>query len=308
MAANTITTSPDLTRRASFATLTTQSQKTAVGIGVPHEHRFPEAVAFSAAFAVSGIQPEPMAGAREAVPGRAATCGGNANFARSRPPRLASVWSVHSDTGDQSMTHHEITALNLSVTDVVADPVPALFAEWQRLRADWHHNGHDDTGEETPRGKALWAKAYALEKQMATTQPTTHEGAKALIDWVLSDSENADFYEGQREALQMASEALGIPPTDTPILRLFREIEAISKAAKNHKTDLKGEAQDTELERLFYAPRDRLSAAMMALPCTCAADFAAKAVVNTNKGDFVDAWDDSPLWAEARALIGGLDA
>jgi hypothetical protein len=205
------------------------------------------------------------------------------------------------------MTHHKTAALNPSVTAVVADPVPALFTEWQRLRADWHDNGHDDTGEETALGKALWAEANAIELQMATTQPTTPAGAKALLDWVLSDSENTDFQEGQREALQMASEALGIPATDTPILRLFREIEAISKAAKAHKTDLKGEAQDAELERLFYIPRDRLSAAMMALPCTCAADFAAKAVVETSKAQTLDPWETGPLWAEARALIGGLD-
>ncbi|MEZ5676459.1 MAG: hypothetical protein R3D81_14920 [Thalassovita sp.] len=54
------------------------------------------------------------------------------------------------------MTHHKTAALNPSVTAVVADPVPALFTEWQRLRADWHDNGHDDTGEETALGKALW--------------------------------------------------------------------------------------------------------------------------------------------------------
>ncbi len=204
------------------------------------------------------------------------------------------------------MTHHKTAALNPS-TDVVADPVPTLFTEWKRLRADWHNNGHDDTGEETALGKALWAEANAIEKQMATTKPTTPAGAKALIDWVLSDSENTDFQAGQREALQMASEALNTPPTDTPILRLFREIESISIAAKAHKTDLKGEAQDTEMERLFHAPRDRLSAAMMALPCTCAADFAAKAVVETSKAQTMDAWETGPMWAEARALIGGLD-
>ena len=92
---------------------------------------------------------------------------------------------------------------------------------------------------------------------------------------------------------------------ETPILRLFREYEAITEAAGVHVCSGTGKDEDEELERLFYRERDQIEGEMMALPCTCAADFAAKVIVDTCKGGLYSNWETGAIWIEARALIGG---
>ena len=85
---------------------------------------------------------------------------------------------------------------------------------------------------------------------------------------------------------------------DTPILQLFRAYEALGAAARNSQfTD------DADDVRLFYDPQNEIEAAMMAIPCTCAADFAAKAIVATANGETFPVWETSALWVEARSLI-----
>lgn len=91
---------------------------------------------------------------------------------------------------------------------------------------------------------------------------------------------------------------------DTPILRLFRQYEAITDAAGVHVSAFTGKDEDEELERLFYRERDQIQDEMMALPCTCAADFAAKVVVDTCNGGLYSDWETGAIWQEARALIG----
>lgn len=93
---------------------------------------------------------------------------------------------------------------------------------------------------------------------------------------------------------------------DTPILRLFREHEAIIKAASNHVSTLKGKAEDREFERLFFDRANAIEEEMMAEPCTCAADFAAKMIVDSCRGGSYSDWETGPIWQEARALVVGV--
>lgn len=90
----------------------------------------------------------------------------------------------------------------------------------------------------------------------------------------------------------------------TKILDLYHRIAALNDAGSKHVTGLDGEEDDEEMERLFYRERDQLTKEMMATPCTCAADFAAKTVVSTCEGSLFDDWETGELWIEARALIG----
>ena len=64
-----------------------------------------------------------------------------------------------------------------------------------------------------------------------------------------------------------------------------------------------GKDEDEEMDRLFFSRTDRIEEEMMALPCTCAADFAAKAIVSTCNGGAFPDWKTGPLWVEARALV-----
>ena len=104
----------------------------------------------------------------------------------------------------------------------------------------------------------------------------------------------------------MANPAKALTPQaiDTPILRLFREHQAILDASRKHVPTVGGKAIDAELERLFYERSDKLAEELMALPSTCAADFAAKVIVDSSRGEFFDNWDTGALWIEARQLTG----
>lgn len=107
-------------------------------------------------------------------------------------------------------------------------------------------------------------------------------------------------------ALPVASATLASPAAaevrQTEILRLFHHHQDIIDAAGRHVCVVNGEAEDKELERLFYHRADRIAAKLMALPCTCAADFAAKVIVDTCKGGLFSDWETGAIWQEARAL------
>lgn len=94
----------------------------------------------------------------------------------------------------------------------------------------------------------------------------------------------------------MAAEAP--PPSDTPILALYREYSAIKEIIRSTSSD--------ELEDWFFAQSDRIEAAMTELPCTCAADFAAKMLVSHCDGDFSCLGKTDPVWVEARQLVGAI--
>lgn len=61
-------------------------------------------------------------------------------------------------------------------------------------------------------------------------------------------------------------------------------------------------AEDEEMDRLFYCRSDKIEDEMMALPCICAAEFAAKLIVDTVRGRLFSDWETGALWVEARAL------
>ena len=81
---------------------------------------------------------------------------------------------------------------------------------------------------------------------------------------------------------------------ETPVLHLFRKNRELVAAAQT--------APDSEAEALLDAAQ-QIECAMMMLPCTCAADFAAKAIAATANDTGLD-WQSHPLWIEARALTG----
>ena len=103
----------------------------------------------------------------------------------------------------------------------------------------------------------------------------------------------------------MTSPAVQSATADTPIMRLFREREALRHAANEHVPISTGKAADDEFKPLFWKHRDGLDEQLMALPCTCAADFAAKVIVDTTCGGLFSPWDTGEIWVEARALTGG---
>ncbi len=91
---------------------------------------------------------------------------------------------------------------------------------------------------------------------------------------------------------------------DTEILRLFRQHCAIMEASEKHVFAPDCLDMDEELERLFYRHTDQLETEILSLPSTCAADFAAKMIVKSACGQFIDDWGQGELWKEARALTG----
>ena len=94
------------------------------------------------------------------------------------------------------------------------------------------------------------------------------------------------------------------PDGDTEIMRLFRRMQIVEAAAEAHKNALTGDADDEERNALFWWQHEQLERQIMELPSTCAADFAAKAIVATCDGVLSPDWQMSPMWREARALVG----
>lgn len=94
--------------------------------------------------------------------------------------------------------------------------------------------------------------------------------------------------------------------SETPILSLFRAWEAINAEADAYVVDdsLGIDEKDALLDRLFFDRADEIAKELMILPCTCAADFAAKLIVDTIKGSCVQEWKTGDIWAEARRLTG----
>lgn len=97
----------------------------------------------------------------------------------------------------------------------------------------------------------------------------------------------------------MPMAATAEPEGDTRIVKLYREHRDILARGTVYPSD-----DDDELERLFWNEANAIEAEMMALPCTCAADFAAKMVIATSEGGVMIDWETDPLWIEARRLIG----
>ncbi len=73
--------------------------------------------------------------------------------------------------------------------------------------------------------------------------------------------------------------------------------------AGNFEPQMQGKPADEELDRLFWSRAAELERQMMALPSTCAADFAAKAIVDSAEGGALTDWETGLFWQEARALV-----
>ncbi|WP_290689917.1 MULTISPECIES: hypothetical protein [unclassified Haematobacter] len=96
--------------------------------------------------------------------------------------------------------------------------------------------------------------------------------------------------------------ASGSSALDTPILRLFRQHRALLEAADARISTATGPEEDEEIERLLLQPAAAIEDEMLALPCTCAADFAAKLIAGSVCGGVLLDWETDPIWREARAL------
>ena len=88
---------------------------------------------------------------------------------------------------------------------------------------------------------------------------------------------------------------------ETPILKLFHEHQALIDQMERYDGE---DMSDEYIDRRFHNPAKRLEAEMMAIPCTCAADFAAKIIVDTSRGGLFSDWETGEIWAEARELTG----
>ena len=88
----------------------------------------------------------------------------------------------------------------------------------------------------------------------------------------------------------------------TEILRLFRErcrmCEVINFNSKNNP-NMSDEDLDAEVDVMRA-----VEAQIMDLPSTCAADFAAKVIIDTAEAGCLSEWETGTLWKEARALTG----
>ena len=93
-------------------------------------------------------------------------------------------------------------------------------------------------------------------------------------------------------------------PVDTPVMRLYREWEAVSKACDTVGREPETPENDAAYEALLEQ-QGNIETALMKAPCTCAADFAAKVIAWSSCGVYAlpDEKSDPAFWAEARALI-----
>lgn len=74
-------------------------------------------------------------------------------------------------------------------------------------------------------------------------------------------------------------------------------------AAINQAASARPEANDAILDAKVEEMH-KIETKMMKLPTTCAADFAAKVIVDTSEAVCLSEWQTGQLWKEARALTG----
>ncbi|MEM9707858.1 MAG: hypothetical protein AAF871_03640 [Pseudomonadota bacterium] len=85
---------------------------------------------------------------------------------------------------------------------------------------------------------------------------------------------------------------------DTPAMKQFRRWLEAREGLSNEPSNAE------EDHKPHYERMDRAEAALMNEPSLCAADFAAKAIVETTFGELMSDWSESALWAEAKNLLG----
>ncbi len=98
-------------------------------------------------------------------------------------------------------------------------------------------------------------------------------------------------------AVSVASE-----PEDQ-IIRLFREWYDLSAKYQTYEVPA-GLDEDRELARLFCTRLRDIERELEAIPSVTAADFAAKALITHEFGDYSGIDAEAPFWMEARRLTG----
>lgn len=88
-----------------------------------------------------------------------------------------------------------------------------------------------------------------------------------------------------------------MPPV-SPILALYREHAQIVAALRAPAPSMDEASHDA-----LDARCAEIEVELTALPCVTAADFAAKAVIATARGQICPDWDLDPLLREARTLL-----
>lgn len=90
-----------------------------------------------------------------------------------------------------------------------------------------------------------------------------------------------------------------VSSSQTTIMRLFRQRCELRDEINSLASDIDDEEMEIRWNRLLDLQRE-----IMREPTTCAADFAAKAIVDTSDGGLVSDWETGDLWVEARAITG----
>ncbi|RJL22197.1 hypothetical protein [Paracoccus siganidrum] len=96
---------------------------------------------------------------------------------------------------------------------------------------------------------------------------------------------------------------------ESRIIALFHRHQALvdeALAFGQDSTILDGADADEILDRMFWNEIEQIEDEMMAIPSQDARDFAAKVIVETARGQIIPDFDQSELFAEARALTGGV--
>lgn len=93
----------------------------------------------------------------------------------------------------------------------------------------------------------------------------------------------------------------------TPIMSLFHKHRAVLKNSAQCIIAAHGpraKARDRAAAARVIEKLNKIEAELMALPTTCAADFAAKVIMDTCCGGACSDWETGALWREARELTG----
>lgn len=195
-------------------------------------------------------------------------------------------------------------------------PLRALYHHWLATKDAYNNNGLDP--DDDPEDERQFEALCEIEEKIAEFRPTTAE------DWafkiIVADDEGCMNVNPEQVALvRLAYEATGVEtrpsPTDmiaaalpavastsdTPILRMSREIRAIRAEANAYVLANVETLTDEDVEALFYRRIDAIEDEMMATRSTCAADMAAKMLIAHRDGESSCLGRDHPVWMEACA-------
>ncbi|WEF23412.1 hypothetical protein [Paracoccus sp. S3-43] len=95
----------------------------------------------------------------------------------------------------------------------------------------------------------------------------------------------------------------------TPVMMKFISYQSLMLEWESHPDTAENMAEIDSCGRAFADRLAEIRREIVATPTTCAADFAAKLIVDTSYGEILPDWNDSEsIWAEARALTSQIAA